>query len=71
MLGLRTAADSHQLDTEVVTTALELDFPAEEAARQVEIAINRDRYAELLSYDDTTRTLSLEGGVAPEPAPST
>ena len=61
LLGLLTAADSHQLDTEVVTPALELDFPAEEAARQ----------AELLSYDDTTRTLSLEGGVAPEPAPST
>jgi hypothetical protein len=55
----------------VVTAALELDFPAEEAARQVEIAINRGRYAELLSYDDNTRTLSLEGGVAPEPAPST
>jgi hypothetical protein len=61
LLGLLTAADSHQLDTEVVTAALELDFPAEEAARQ----------AELLSYDDNTRTLSLEGGVAPEPAPST
>ena len=61
LLGLLTAADSHQLDTEMVTAALELDFPAEEAARQ----------AELLSYDDTTRTLSLEGGVAPEPAPST
>jgi NitT/TauT family transport system ATP-binding protein len=71
LLGLLTAADSHQLGTEVVTAALELDFPVEEAARQVEIAINRDRYAELLSYDDNTRTLSLEGGVAPEPAPST
>jgi NitT/TauT family transport system ATP-binding protein len=71
LLGLLTAADSHQLSTEVVTAALELDFPVEEAGRQVEIAINRDRYAELLSYDDNTRTLSLEGGVAPEPAPST
>jgi hypothetical protein len=70
LLGLLTAADSHQLGTEVVTAALELHFPVEEAARQVEIAINRDRYAELLSYDDNTRTLSLEGGVAPEPAPS-
>jgi NitT/TauT family transport system ATP-binding protein len=71
LLGLLTAADSHQLGTEVVTAALELDFPVEEAAHQVEIAINRDRYAELLSYDDNTRTLSLEGGVVPEPAPST
>jgi NitT/TauT family transport system ATP-binding protein len=61
LLGLLTAADSHQLDTEVVTAALELDFPAEEAACQ----------AELLSYGDNTRTLSLEGGVAPEPAPLT
>jgi NitT/TauT family transport system ATP-binding protein len=46
LLVLLTAADSRQLDTEVVTPALELDFPAEEAARQ----------AKLLSYDDTTRT---------------
>ena len=30
LLGLLTAADSHQLGTEVVTAALELDFPTEE-----------------------------------------
>ncbi len=71
LLGMLTAADRHQLNKEVVTAALEPDFPAEEAGRQVEIAINWGRYAELLSYDDNTATLSLEGGIAPEPAPST
>ena len=71
LLGMLTAADRHQLNKEMVTAALELDFPTEEAVRQVEIAINWGRYAELLSSYDNTRTLSLEGGVAPEPAPST
>ena len=47
--------------------ALELDFPPEEAARQVEVAINWGRYAELLTYHDTRASLSLDTGMPPEP----
>jgi NitT/TauT family transport system ATP-binding protein len=37
----------------VAPTALELDFPAEEAERQLETIVNWGRYTELLAYDDT------------------
>jgi NitT/TauT family transport system ATP-binding protein len=43
-----------------VHTALEREFPPEEAERQVEIAIDWGRYAELFSYDDSGEVLSLE-----------
>ena len=48
LLSMLQAADTHQLEKAVITAALELDFHPEEAARQVEVAIDRDRYAELL-----------------------
>ena len=51
----------------MLTTALELDFPPEEAARQVEVVINWGRYAELLTYHDTSASLSLDTGMPPEP----
>jgi NitT/TauT family transport system ATP-binding protein len=60
LLAMLEAADGHQLRKDVLVTALELDFPPEEAARQVELAISWGRYAELLAYDDTTARLSLE-----------
>jgi NitT/TauT family transport system ATP-binding protein len=44
----------------VTWSALELDFPAEEAEKQVEIAVNWGRYAELISYDDDRATIYLE-----------
>lgn len=61
------AADTHQLGKNVLTTALELDFPAEEAARQVEVAVNRGRYAELLAYNDRTAGIDLENHTTAEP----
>jgi NitT/TauT family transport system ATP-binding protein len=65
LLAMLRAADKHQLDRDVISTALELDFTPDEAARQVEVAINWGRYAELLAYDDTSETLYLETGSAP------
>jgi NitT/TauT family transport system ATP-binding protein len=65
LLAMLRAADKHQLAKDVITTALELDFTPEEATRQVEVAINWGRYAELLAYDDTSETLSLDTGTAP------
>src|SRR5215475_2956044 len=65
LLAMLRAADKHQLEKDVISTALELDFPPDEAAHQVEVAINWGRYAELLAYDDTSATLSLETGSVP------
>jgi NitT/TauT family transport system ATP-binding protein len=44
----------------VVQSALELDFLPADAEKQVEIAVNWGRYAELISYDDAKGTISLE-----------
>jgi NitT/TauT family transport system ATP-binding protein len=37
-----------------------LDFPPEEAEKQIEIAVNWGRYAELIAYDDGKATIYLE-----------
>jgi NitT/TauT family transport system ATP-binding protein len=58
LLAMLQAADN-RLEKDVLTTALELDFPAEEAARQVEVAINWGRYAELLAYNDRKASIDL------------
>ncbi len=52
LLALVRAAEGQRLRAEVVQTALELEFPAEEAERQLETAIDWGRYAELLAYDE-------------------
>src|SRR5262249_3744683 len=67
LLAMLRAADKHQLDKDVIRTALELDFTPDEAARQVEVAINWGRYAELLAYDDTSARLYIETSSAPPP----
>jgi NitT/TauT family transport system ATP-binding protein len=70
LLAMLQAADSHQLEKDVLTTALELDFPPEEAARQVEVVINWGRYAEFLAYNDRTASIDLENQTAAESPPS-
>lgn len=60
LLGLLRAANNHQLEWDVVQTALELEFLPEEAERQLETAINWGRYAELLAYDDDSAAIYLE-----------
>lgn len=52
LLTLVKASKRNQLDWDVVIAALELDFPADEAERQLSTAINWGRYAELFAYDD-------------------
>ena len=57
------------LERGVAQTALELDFPAEVAARQLETIVNWGRYTELLAYDDTRDVFYLEpSGIAPTSA---
>jgi NitT/TauT family transport system ATP-binding protein len=70
LLAMLQAADTHQLEKDVLTTALELDFPPEEAARQVEVVINWGRYAELLAYNDRTASIDLESPGAAASFPS-
>ena len=70
LLAMLQAADTHQLEKDVLTTALELDFSPEEAARQVEVVINWGRYAELLAYNDRTASIDLENHSAAGSPPS-
>ncbi|MGQ9850633.1 MAG: ABC transporter ATP-binding protein [Aggregatilineaceae bacterium] len=64
LLAMLKAAEKGRLDRDVIRLALELEFSPEDAARQVEIAIQWGRYAELLAYDDSTETLYQETGAA-------
>lgn len=62
LLGLLAAADEHVLERDVVESALGLEFPPEEATRQIETAIGWGRYAELLAYDAGSGTIHAEPG---------
>ncbi len=53
-------ADKHELEWHVIQSALELEFPPEEAENQVEIVVNWGRYAEILAYDDDKAGIYLE-----------
>ena len=59
ILHLLRAAKEHQLEYEVAQAALSLDFPPMEAERQLDVIIDWGRYAELLSYNDVSGTISL------------
>ena len=60
LLNMLEKADKHELEWDVIQSALELEFLPEEAEKQVEVAVNWGRYAELLSYDDGKATIYLE-----------
>lgn len=60
MLSMLRAAEKHQLRWEVFQTALELEFPPEEAESLLDTAVNWGRYAEIIAYDDSNETLYLE-----------
>jgi len=60
LLNMLNKSDRHELEWDVLQSALELDFPPEEAEKQIEIAVDWGRYAEILSYDDGKATIYLE-----------
>jgi NitT/TauT family transport system ATP-binding protein len=68
LLAMLKASDKHELEWDVIHTALELEFPPEEAERQLETVINWGRYAELLAYDDDGEVIFLEAGTNPPAA---
>lgn len=60
LTALLRARDNLRLEWDVVQAALELEFPSEEAERQLDTAVNWGRYAELLVYEDDTEMIYLE-----------
>lgn len=60
LTAMLRSAKGQQLKKDVIQTALELEFPPEEAKQQLEIAINWGRYAELIAYDDADEVIFLE-----------
>lgn len=62
MTTMLRASERQRLNRDVLKAALELEFPPEEAERQLETAVDWGRYAELFSYDDDAEMLSLEPG---------
>jgi NitT/TauT family transport system ATP-binding protein len=70
LMSMLRKAEKHQLKWDVVQTALELEFPEEEAYRQLDIAVDWGRYAEILSYEDASEVIYLEPGAAASGAPS-
>ncbi len=68
LLTMLRSADKHQLKRDVINTALSLEFPPEDAERQIETLIVWGRYAELLAYDDDDETIFLEPASSKEKA---
>jgi NitT/TauT family transport system ATP-binding protein len=60
LLQLLRTADRQRLSWDLVQAALEIQFPSEEAQKQLDIAVNWGRYAELLAYDDNESIFYLE-----------
>lgn len=60
IVRLIQATSNQELDWDAVQAALELEFPPQEAERQLETIVSWGRYAELLAYDDDSAVLSLD-----------
>jgi NitT/TauT family transport system ATP-binding protein len=66
LLAMLRAADRHELEADVVQSALELEFPPQEAEQQLATAIDWGRYAELIAYDRSAGMIYLEAETAPK-----
>jgi NitT/TauT family transport system ATP-binding protein len=62
LTAMLRAAENQRLGWNVVEAALELEFPSEEAKRQLDTAVRWGRYAEILAYEDNTEWIYLEPG---------
>ena len=60
MLEMLASVPEGHLPRKVFETALRPEFPDEIAERQVDVAINWGRYAELITYDDRDEILGLD-----------
>ena len=60
IIQMLRASPDNSLPWKVFFTALQPEFPDDTAQRQLEIAIDWGRYAELIDYDDRDEILSLD-----------
>ncbi len=60
LITLLRASESRSLGWDVVRAALELEFPPDEAERQLDTIVDWGRYAEVLAYDDDKALITLE-----------
>jgi NitT/TauT family transport system ATP-binding protein len=60
LINMLQRAEKHALKWDVLKMALELEFPPEEAEKQLDTLINWGRYAEIFSYDDEAEQIYLE-----------
>jgi len=60
IFAMLRATEQHHLEWNVVKAALELEFPPDEAERQLDTLVDWGRYAEVLAYDDSNELLALE-----------
>jgi NitT/TauT family transport system ATP-binding protein len=60
MMQMLDAAPDGELPWKLFHTALLPEFPDELAERQLDVAINWGRYAELIDYNDSAETVSLD-----------
>lgn len=70
LTALLSHSENRALDWDVIQTALELEFPEEEAEKQLDTLINWGRYAELISYNDDKELVYLETPPQPVGQPS-
>jgi NitT/TauT family transport system ATP-binding protein len=54
------ASDNHIMEWDVVQAALGLEFPPDEAQKQLDTLVDWGRYAEVLAYDDSKALITLE-----------
>ena len=66
LLTMLQAADRHELEVDVVQSALGLEFPPSEAEQQLATAIDWGRYAEVIAYDHAAGMIYLEMDAAPK-----
>ena len=60
LLALLNASKNKRLEWSVILAALSLEFPQDEAEKQLETVIDLGRYAELFAYDDDDEAIYLE-----------
>ena len=60
LLGMLRASDNHTMEWDVVKAALGLEFPPDEAEKQLDTLVDWGRYAEVLAYDDGKAVITLE-----------
>jgi len=60
LLNMLKRAANHEIERNILLSALELEFVTQEAEDQIDILMNWGRYAEIFVYDDQTESIFLE-----------